>query len=516
MYNNKFLINDVIFLEEPKLLLIASGIDKLEAQQENQKEDNSQGFFAKIGKIFKKDKENSSNSCKGKFFIYNIIHNSNGELMVVQIKCLDVISEIVKLDYENGRNIISLGLNNGQILLFRLYFKESQLHSNEIIEYIGTINYHSTPPLACVISNKEDYIYSFSKNELGFKICELNYQNLISDIDIFNKKKSKGIICVDATISQEYIYIQDEEGSICFIDIISDPLKPSQVSFFNKFLKRKVNAEGEKNKGKIIYIKNSYYLFIGDTDLDRKKEKNKYILNLFLILINTGDEPIQLIKIKEIYLFGFISITNIEINKQQDIIISLSNGSICIYNHLHNAPEYIIPYHYKYVPKFIWYEKQKSIISVSHDKSIKIYQIPFKWPSEFLRKNKDINKINIIKSVVKRTNDICNGLQSSNIRENDSDDMNEEYEEDDMESNEKKYKNFWDIGNLDNNKKIRNYSNKDNDDNNCNDLMMEFNNRLKKNDYDDSNYQKDYISVKYDKMFSIFSDDLDGWDEEEL
>ena len=72
------------------------------------------------------------------------------------------------------------------------------------------------------------------------------------------------------------------------------------------------------------------------------------------------------------------------------------------------------------------------------------------------------------------------------------------------------------IENLNNSKCTHNYSNKDNDDNNCNDLMMEFNNRLKKNDYDDSNYQKDYISVKYDKMFSIFSDDLDGWDEEEL
>ena len=34
-----------------------------------------------------------------------------------------------------------IGLNNGQILIFKLYIKELNISSKEIIEYIGTINF---------------------------------------------------------------------------------------------------------------------------------------------------------------------------------------------------------------------------------------------------------------------------------------------------------------------------------------------------------------------------------------
>ena len=86
-------------------------------------------------------------------------------------------------------------------------------------------------------------------------------------------KKKKGIICLDYTISFEYIYIQDDEGTIFFIDIISDPLNPYIVSYFPKFLKGTNNFEEEKNIGTIIEIKNSYYLFVGETDIENKKKE---------------------------------------------------------------------------------------------------------------------------------------------------------------------------------------------------------------------------------------------------
>lgn len=43
------------------------------------------GFVKKIENIFKKDKEETINTCRGKFYIYKIIHNNNGEIMVVEL-----------------------------------------------------------------------------------------------------------------------------------------------------------------------------------------------------------------------------------------------------------------------------------------------------------------------------------------------------------------------------------------------------------------------------------------------
>jgi hypothetical protein len=120
-------------------------------------------IFNKIGKIFSSNKEEKANICKGKFYIYNIIKNNNLELMLVEIKCLEVISQIIKLDFFPEKNIIILGLNNGQILIFELYIKSLNPNSSDIIEYIGTINYHSNLPLCCILISKK-IIYIHSQN----------------------------------------------------------------------------------------------------------------------------------------------------------------------------------------------------------------------------------------------------------------------------------------------------------------------------------------------------------------
>ena len=454
MYSNKLSINDVLFIDEPKLLLIGTGLMEGESLPNDNENNNTKfSLFNKISNIFSSNKEEKSNTCKGKFYIYNIIKNNNLELMLVEIKCLEVISGIIKIDFFQEKNIIILGLNNGQILIFELYIKSLNPNSSDILEYVGTINYHSNPPLCCLFNFKENYIYSFAKWETNIKICELNYQTLVKDFNIYNdtyKKswKNKGIICVDYTISYEYIYIQDEECNIFFIDIISDILNPYIVCCFPKFLK---NSKGE-NKSKIIKIKNSFYLFISENI------KNKVILNIYLILINeynvgNSDTIINLVKMKEINLNGDYNITNIQISNNYDIIISLSNGALCIYNHSNKNPEYYFIYHFKSLTNFIWYEKQKLIISVSIDKSIKIFQIPLKWPGELIRKNKEINNINIIEDMNKDTKKIFWELESATKKKYNEDISIENIEEDinSEHINDKKmiYVNsIWDIGNI--------------------------------------------------------------------
>ena len=214
-----------------------------------------------------------------------------------------------------------------------------------------------------------------------------------------------------------------------------------------------------------------------------KKKKNKYVLNIYLIFINensyNNDETIQLIKIKEIFLYGLINITNIIVNNKDDIIISLTNGSICIYNHQYNMPEYIIPYHYQKLTNFIWYEKQKSIISMSLDKTIKIYQLPMKWPTEFIRKNKEINDMNIIRNIIQETKNIYYKSSSNYLNSNKYNDEDEDKNDVDNNNNNdkgntgKNYGNIWDEGNLDSrNVKNKNEKTKDKDKNNIDEKMF--------------------------------------------
>ena len=509
MYSNKLSINDVLFIEEPKLLLLGTGLMEGESlPNENDNNNTKFSLFNKIGKIFSSNKEEKSNICKGKFYIYNIIKNNNLELMLVEIKCIEVISEIIKLDFFTEKNIIILGLNNGQILIFELYIKSLNPNSSDILEYIGTINYHSNPPLCCLFNFKENYIYSFAKYETNIKICELNYQTLIKNFNIYNdtyKKswKNKGIICVDYTISYEYIYIQDEECNIFFIDIISDVLNPYIVCYFPKFLK---NSKVE-SKSKIIRIKNSFYLFISETI------KSKVILNIYLILINEynidNNEAINLIKMKEINLNGDFNITNIRISNYYDIIISLSNGALCIYNHSTKNPEYYFIYHHKSLSNFIWYEKQKSIISVSIDKSIKIFQIPLKWPAEIIRKNKEINNINIIEDMNKDTKNIFLELESAKNKkynENINEENNEEnINNENIHDKEIIYINsIWDIGNIKQDKLdlIKSENDKVNNEEIIYSQKIEEINRI---------HENNCHLEKYDKYYYYFSDDLDGW-----
>ena len=83
---------------------------------------------------------------------------------------------------------------------------------------------------------------------------------------------------------------------------------------------------------------------------------------------------------------------------------------------------------------FIWIEKQKKIITASNDKSIKEYQLPIKWPAEFLRINKQINDLSIIYEIKSETNNLYEELYNNNSNTNDDN------------GNNKNCGNIWDIG----------------------------------------------------------------------
>ena len=507
--SNKFSINAIYFIKKPKLLLIGTG-------------HNEESIYStvknKISKLFKSQDptyglygaNNTNNICKGQFIIYNIIKNNNNEIMFVELKCIDVISEIIKFDFWAEKNYICLCLKNGQILLFKIFINESSSVTKDIIEYNGTINEHFTKPLCCMINFSCGYTYSFGQYEKVIKICDLNYQNLIKEVDILKGKKSKGIICVDYTISLEYVYLQDDNGSIYFIDIISDYSNPFIVQEFYMFLPNEKNSLGEKDKGKIIQIKNSYYLLIGG--INKIKKNKECLLSIYLIQLgeidfSDGNEKINLMKLREIYLGGFVTITDVNINNKEDIIISLSNGSISIFNKSYSYPEYIIDAHLQYISGFIWIEEQKMIITASHDKTIKIYQFPPKWPAEFLRINKQMNDLSIIKEIKSETKDLIDDkyLNTSWFYYNDKTKERKKYENENKINN---YENEFDSNQVVNDfwkmkegKDIKNYKSNDNE---CSENDYE----EKENELNNIIYDK---PENYENIDIIFSDDLNGW-----
>ena len=502
---NKLSINAIYYIKAPKLLLIGTGL-------------NEDSFYNsvknKISKLFKTQDPsygtygttNSNNVSRGQFIIYNIIKNNNNQVMFVELKSIDVISEIIKFDFWTEKNYISLGLKNGQILLFKIFISETSNVSMEILEYIGTINEHFSKPLCCIINFKYGYTYSFGQYEKTIKICDLNYQNLVKEIDIFKDKKSKGFICVDYTISLEYVYIQDDNGSIYFIDIISDYSNPFIVQEFPKFLPNDKNSLGEKDKGKIIQIKNSFYLLIGG--VNKNKKNKECILSIYLIQLgeidyNEVNEKINLMKLREVYIGGFVTITDVNINNNEDIIISLSNGSVSIFNKSYSYPEYIIDAHLEYIPNFIWIEEQKIIITASHDKTIKLYQFPLKWPAEFLRINKQMNDLSIIKEIKSETKNAYNELYYNTSIFNYYDEKNKKDKDEQKENNENDFnannqivKDFWKLKEKNENKKDE-ISSENEDDDEC-------------EEDENSNIVYDKPE-KYEKMDIIFCDDLNGW-----
>ena len=509
--SNKLSINAIYYIQAPKLLLIGTGFneDSLYNSVKN-----------KISKLFKSQdptfgtygKANTNNICRGQFIVYNIIKNNNNEVMFVELKYVDVISDIIKFDFWSEKNYVAISLKNGQILLFKIYINES--YTNEIVEYIGTINEHFSKPLCCIINFTCGYSYSFGEYEKTIKICDINYQNLIKEIDILKNKKSKGIICVDYTISLEYVYIQDDNGSIYFIDMISDCSNPYIIEEFPKFLPTEKNSLGEKDKGKIIKIKNSYYLLIGG--VNKNKKNKECLLSIYLIQfgqvdVSSGNEKISITKLREIYIGAYVTITDVNINNNEDIIISLSNGSISIFNRSYSYPEYIIDAHLQYIPGFIWIEDQKMIITASHDKTIKLYQFPLKWPAEFLRKNKQVNDLSIIKEVKYETKNAYDDLYLNN--------SNFYYYEKYQENKKKKKKNNEEEKNNNeynfNNNEIINdfWKMKEQKDNKTNEDKYD-NDDLEEEYEEDKNYNENIVydkPEKYEKYEIIFSDDLDGW-----
>ena len=140
-------------------------------------------------------------------------------------------------------------------------------------------------PLCCIINFKWGYNYSFGQYEKSNKIWDLNYQNIVKEVNLL--KKSKWFICIDYSISLEYIYIKDDNGTNLFYRYNKRLFADLYNKRIWKFLNCGNNSLGKRDKGKIIENFSNYYLLVGGIN---KANKNKncilsYIWSKLIIII---------------------------------------------------------------------------------------------------------------------------------------------------------------------------------------------------------------------------------------
>lgn len=327
-------------------------------------------IFSKVGNFFKSPAA-VANIKNGKFAIYNIIKNHGGEHMFILLHSQDLTAEVTFIHFFKEKNALCVGMQNGHINLFRVYINESSSETRDFIEYAGIIKAHSSPSLGCAINFDIGYVYSFSR-ENNIKISELNYQSLMKTIPITQQK----ISAVNVELSLERIIVCDEGGSIYIIDALTEPLIPKTVQIIHNQL-LKVSC--------LKVFQNFDFLCVGNVN---------GILSIYTM------RDIEIKKCKDINLYSKVEINDVIINQKKEIYIAMNNGSIAVYIHETQYPEYILDFHLRKVSSLEWDEDKKAIISCSEDKSIKMSQVPISWSPEMLRRSKGINNKNIVNDIL--------------------------------------------------------------------------------------------------------------------
>lgn len=327
-------------------------------------------FFNKVGNFFKSPQA-VKNIRDGKLAIYNIIKNHGGEHMFILLNSQELEGEVNAIHFFKEKNALCVGMKNGHINMYKIYINESSSETKDFIEFAGVIKAHSSPVLGFAINFEFGYIYTFAK-EINLKISELNYQSLMKTVPITRQKVS----AVNVDFSYERVILCDEGGSIYIVDVLTDPLIPKIVQMIHNQL-------------------------FNVTCLKSFPDKNLFCVgNQFGMLSIYTMRDIEIVKEKDINLYSRIEITDVIINLKNEIYISTDNGSIAVYIHDSQCPDYVLDFHLRKVSSIEWDEDKKSIISCSEDKSVKMSQVPLSWPSELLRKTKTVNSKNIIGDIL--------------------------------------------------------------------------------------------------------------------
>lgn len=229
------------------------------------------------------------------------------------------MQEVFKKDFHNGINltkfhsrntILSVGFENGEIKLFKIYIRETSNISKNLVDEISSLKPHTKPIISIELDFNLGYIFSIAKDS-QLTISEFNYQTTIKTLVI----SSTGLCAMHYDEKNNLIIVSDNLGSLYFYSV-SSPINPIKLQAIHSQFKPINLVKLYKEK-----------MFLGTISGD-----------LYIFKIEIGGDGLHMLQEYTISTNESLKIINAYYSRDY-IIVGLSNGTISIYTKNNEYPE---------------------------------------------------------------------------------------------------------------------------------------------------------------------------------
>lgn len=206
------------------------------------------------------------------------------------------------IKYHFKQTTLLIGLDNGEIRIFKIYIRENADISKNLVDQISSIKPHKKSVSSIEINPQTGYLFSIS-NDCNLVISEINYQSTLKTIPI-----SKGnLISMIYNEDYELLLLGDSQGTLYFYRV-SNPINPVKLQVINS-----------KFKPINIIKLNETELYVGT----KNGEVNVFTFNI-------DNNGLEMNEKATFYTENNLKVTNIFISNGY-ITIGLSNGSIAVF-----------------------------------------------------------------------------------------------------------------------------------------------------------------------------------------
>ena len=456
------------FLEQANLLFIGCG--KQYKTLFNNLLDKVKGFspFNFSGSSNKQLKLKKNTQVKGQFVIINIIKNFQNKYLFEPLYAKPLYTECSSMNFFKDKSCLTIGMYDGSVNIYKIFINETtpETQGNLVIE-AGVFQAHVKPIIGTVVNFINGYIYTLAR-ETCIKIFDINYQNLVKTVPMTVKNMTSMYYDEKSKI----LIIGDEMGRFYFVDVFEDPVFPSILKTFQGSYSTDIIC---------IYLTN---------DKETMIVSNKTgIINIYSIYGYNSRTKISIEKNKTMNVSNKYEINDIIFSERGELFLALSNGSILVYYRGTDDIEFVIDAHLYSIGNIFLDENKNALISTSEDRSIRMVELPSFYPGQMIRR--ELTNLNHLSIKNKIENSRKKDYYSDNINNYNNNDNDYNDNENDINEN---YKNINNKNNFNNNNYLDN--NNKNEDKSINSYQI-------------------MITEPINKTYTtIFSDDLDGWDDE--
>ena len=387
---------------------------------------------------------------KGQFVIINIIKNFQNKYLFEPLYAQPLYTQCSSINFFQEKSCLTIGMYDGSVNIYKIFINETTPETQGNLVVEAGIFQAHLKPIIGTVVNFINGYIYTMSKENCIKIFDINYQNFIKSVSI----TVKPMTTMHYDEKTKMLIIGDEMGRFYFIDVFQDPVFPSILKTF------KGRADSPINK--IFFTK----------DKETMIASNKTgIVNIYSVYGFNSRNKINVEHNKTLNVSRKYEINDIGFTERGELLLAMDNGSIMVYYRDTDNIEFVIDAHLYSIGNIFVIEDKHALLSTSEDKSVRMIEFPSDYPAQVIRK--DLTNLNHM-SIKNRVDN----LDYNNKENEEVDYINETntYSNNNGEMNKEKY----------------NYTNR--------------------------NSKEQYtimISESMNKSYAnIFSDDLDGWDEE--